>query len=414
MKKKHSAFVLSLAVTSLFSGCGGSGSTPQSLPPATINGTAATGAPIANASLSLNCVSGQTTTTTAADGTWSVSTSGLALPCVARVMTSGGEALHSYIQAPGSTDVTPLTELVTAGLAMSTDTETFFNTFSSASASVATARLATSLANVNQLLTNLGVSAASVNLLNQQFQATSGDAYDDALEQLQAKLASTNTSLTTVAQQLVSGNIGATGATGATGAAGATGATGPAGASGATGAQGGQGVTGATGATGPAGATGTGTTGPSGATGATGLSGATGATGPAGATGATGPSGGPTGPTGATGATGANGATGVTGPMGIMGPVGATGATGAIGATGPTACTVGTVWLTAADSATISAMTNSVPAIGTAESTTTYAQLFSVIGYSFGGSGGTFDLPTLAPPSAGLTYMICLSGVLPN
>jgi microcystin-dependent protein len=52
-------------------------------------------------------------------------------------------------------------------------------------------------------------------------------------------------------------------------------------------------------------------------------------------------------------------------------------------------------------------------------STTTYAGLWDAIGYEYGGSGSTFDLPNLsaADPkgagSAGVNYYICVGGIFP-
>lgn len=43
---------------------------------------------------------------------------------------------------------------------------------------------------------------------------------------------------------------------------------------------------------------------------------------------------------------------------------------------------------------------------GTGYSTTTYAALFAVIGYTFGGSGGTFNVPNITSPGANLDYII--------
>ena len=80
----------------------------------------------------------------------------------------------------------------------------------------------------------------------------------------------------------------------------------------------------------------TGPVGAQGPTGPAGLDGRAGATGPSGGVGPTGPTGpaGPMGPTGAVGPTGAMGDTGPTGPMGPTGPTGAVGPTGAMGDTG--------------------------------------------------------------------------------
>ena len=44
-----------------------------------------------------------------------------------------------------------------------------------------------------------------------------------------------------------------------------------------------------------------------------------------------------------------------------------------------------------------------------------YQVLYNVIGTKFGGDGiTTFNLPTLAPPTAGVIYMICLNGAYPE
>lgn len=101
--------------------------------------------------------------------------------------------------------------------------------------------------------------------------------------------------------------------------------------------------------------------------------------------GATGPTG-PQGNTGPTGATGPQGATGQTGPQG---PTGATGATGPQGAQGvaPTGALM--------QFAGSTPPTGFVLCDGTAYSTTTQAALFAVIGYTYGGSGTTFNVPDL-------------------
>jgi microcystin-dependent protein len=126
-----------------------------------------------------------------------------------------------------------------------------------------------------------------------------------------------------------------------------------------------QGPTGATGATGAAGATG-----------ATGATGPQGPQGPQGSTGSQGPQG-PQGPQGATGSTGATGATGPQGPTGATGPAGS----------GPP----GSVIYHAGSSAP----SGYVKANGASLSTSTYSSLFSAIGYTFGGSGGSFNVPDL-------------------
>jgi microcystin-dependent protein len=179
------------------------------------------------------------------------------------------------------------------------------------------------------------------------------------------------------------GLTGATGPTGATGEIGATGATGPVGATGATGDIGPTGDTGPTGATGPVGATG-----PMGATGATGLQGENGEAGAIGATGATGPSG----LQGDTGPAGENGSIGATGPTGPIGPTGVTGATGPTGVTSPGLPT-GSITQFAGSTAP----SGWLSCDGTNVSRTTYADLFAVLGTTYGSGDGstTFALPNM-------------------
>ena len=148
------------------------------------------------------------------------------------------------------------------------------------------------------------------------------------------------------------------------------------------------GPTGPTGNTGAAGAdsTVTGPTGDTGPTGPTGLTGNTGATGPTGATGANSTVTGPTGPTGAS-------VTGPTGPQGVAGPQGAQGIQGPTGPTG--AVTVGVVTGVISQYAGSTAPDGYLLCQGQSVSTTTFATLFGVIGYTYGGSGSNFTIPNL-------------------
>jgi microcystin-dependent protein len=124
-------------------------------------------------------------------------------------------------------------------------------------------------------------------------------------------------------------------------------------------------------------------------TGLVGPMGPTGATGASGAAGAPGPAGGPTGPTGPTGATGPSSTlAGPTGPTGAVGPVGAASAiTGEIRQYAGNVVPPGWAFCNGASAATAS-----------------YPALFEMIGYTFGGSGTTFNLPNMAPDSPQLFF----------
>ncbi len=81
----------------------------------------------------LKCASGATASaTTASDGTWSASLKTSDYPCAARVV--GGQAngknlasaLHSVAAAPGTTNITPLTDIIVAVLGKQ-DPDAWFN-----------------------------------------------------------------------------------------------------------------------------------------------------------------------------------------------------------------------------------------------------------------------------------------------
>ena len=111
---------IALSALLALSGCGGGGgSTPDT--PATdlaVTGTAATSTPIASGAVDAKCATGASSAPTLADGSYTVTIVGGALPCVVRV-TAGSTVLHSVATGSGATaraDITPVTELVVARL----------------------------------------------------------------------------------------------------------------------------------------------------------------------------------------------------------------------------------------------------------------------------------------------------------
>ncbi|RQS69491.1 carboxypeptidase regulatory-like domain-containing protein [Burkholderia sp. Bp8963] len=91
---------------------GGSTPTPAA---STISGTAAVGAPMANAAITIVCASGSGTGTADANGAFSISFV-LSGPC-AITGTTGTTTLHSFASGGGTFNVTPLTELLLTYLA---------------------------------------------------------------------------------------------------------------------------------------------------------------------------------------------------------------------------------------------------------------------------------------------------------
>ncbi|GAC1604137.1 MAG: hypothetical protein NVS3B2_09360 [Ramlibacter sp.] len=104
--------------TGLLVACGGGGSGPGAA--LAITGTAATGLAIAGGTISLKCVSGAGSATTAADGTFSVAVSNVTFPCLARVDYKNAKgqpkSLQTIVTGPGTANITPVSDLIVAKL----------------------------------------------------------------------------------------------------------------------------------------------------------------------------------------------------------------------------------------------------------------------------------------------------------
>jgi hypothetical protein len=204
-----------LALSCLLAACGGGGGSDDGGATAalTISGTAATGQAMAGAAVTARCATGSGSATTGADGRYSISVEGAALPCVLRaVPAGGGQNLHSAVDGaasgPVTANITPLTELVAAraaGQAPSALYETFdaaararvgSSALQAAVASVAAAfGGALDLSGINPLTDPLVAATAS----------SAGNALDRKLDQLQSVLSAARTTLDELAAAFVTG-----------------------------------------------------------------------------------------------------------------------------------------------------------------------------------------------------------------
>ena len=80
------------ALIATFAACGGSGSSVASN--LSLSGTAASGAALAGATVDVKCASGSTSTTTNADGSYTLTVSGGALPCMVRATSSDSATVY--------------------------------------------------------------------------------------------------------------------------------------------------------------------------------------------------------------------------------------------------------------------------------------------------------------------------------
>lgn len=192
MKKIYPLVALSLLSLAL-AGCGGSSDPAPAPGPATLSGTAAVGALIANATVTVKDSSSTTadkTTTTSATGSYSVDVSGLTAPYILEV--KGGTVNSVALAAPlysaataadvkGTINITPLTDLIVANTAQTKASECFTNFTTVIGGSAPSARVTTANLNaaeadleasLKKILTADGV-AVNVDLLRTKFSANS-------------------------------------------------------------------------------------------------------------------------------------------------------------------------------------------------------------------------------------------------
>jgi hypothetical protein len=129
VKQRYGYWVLCGMVGALVA-CGGGGSGTSASSSSSISGLAATGAGIANATVTAKCAGGAPLTgTTDSVGSYNLVLDGRTLPCMVQV--TGGTpsvTLHSFAQAAGRVNVTPVTDLIVAK-ALGSDPATAFTAY---------------------------------------------------------------------------------------------------------------------------------------------------------------------------------------------------------------------------------------------------------------------------------------------
>lgn len=213
--KKYLA--LAAIQTALLSACGGGGdsgtaATGTDTPTTaalTLSGTAATGAAIAGGAIDVKCASGSGTTTTIADGTYSISITGATLPCVLHV-TAGSTELYSLAEAGSAgavhANITPLSQLVAAQVAGGDPAALFANFDANAQARLTASNVAAAITSVTAALSG-AIDLTGVDPLKDTLVAasagTTGNALDQKLDALKAALAAAGITLADVTTALV-------------------------------------------------------------------------------------------------------------------------------------------------------------------------------------------------------------------
>ncbi|MEP6874807.1 MAG: hypothetical protein ABI887_10615 [Burkholderiales bacterium] len=220
---KQSIWILAAVSAAALAACGGGGSsdpapvdtgtspgtvvTPAAL---SLSGVAATGAAIASQPVSAKCATGTGTAPSNVDGSYTISVTGGALPCVLKVTAADGTDLFSVATGSGSTavaNINPVTQLIVASLA-GTDPAAYFTAFdTSAAAAVTSDKVTAAVATVKTTLAAAGIDLSSVDVLTGTLTpattTSTGNAYDQALDALAAQFTAAGTTLAMLTETIV-------------------------------------------------------------------------------------------------------------------------------------------------------------------------------------------------------------------
>lgn len=190
-----------LALSACSGGDSESAPPPPPPPPAsgtlTLTGVVARGAAIANAAVAVTCQTGTGTATSAANGSFTVTITSGALPCVAKATGTDGTVLNSVAQGSGSSatvNISPLTELVVAQ-AIGAPASTLFANFNAAAQARVSATALTQATGVVATALQSVVSLTGVDPFKDTLVAGSGTGLDGKLDQLGAALTAARLSL---------------------------------------------------------------------------------------------------------------------------------------------------------------------------------------------------------------------------
>ena len=147
----------------------------------------------------MKCVSGTAgIATTGADGSYVLNLNDSTFPCIGRVdytdSANTRQKLHTFITAPGTANITPVTELLLASLTGGTSVDAFDKFDAAKVKALTAAQLSAAIAAIKAYLVTLGVSVTDfpADPIGAKFVAkvgsTAGDKADGVLDDLAAKL----------------------------------------------------------------------------------------------------------------------------------------------------------------------------------------------------------------------------------
>lgn len=195
------------------SSSGGDTTTPSVLQ---VSGVAATGAALSGATVNAKCATGTQTGTTLTDGSYTLSITDGALPCVLEA-SDGTTTLHSLASGSGDSataNITPVTELVVAQLS-GQDPATFFANATAGSTALPTTitseAVTTAAQAVVQTLASAGLdTSALTDPITSPLAAGTGSGYDGVLDALATQLTAAGSSLSEVVATVASASPAST------------------------------------------------------------------------------------------------------------------------------------------------------------------------------------------------------------
>ncbi|WP_230459329.1 hypothetical protein [Burkholderia ubonensis] len=209
---------LGVAMCAALTACGGGDSSSSDGSDSTsvnTTGTVAVGSPIVGGNVTLTCASGtMASASTGTDGTYSVTLKPADYPCVARAQsgqandTALASALHSVAAAPGTTNITPLTDLVVGVLGNGNASALDSVKPSALGASITVDALANAKSKLIAALATLPgkpTLPSAFDPLTSQFKAAKGDAGDNLLESYAVALSASGLTQADAASDTASG-----------------------------------------------------------------------------------------------------------------------------------------------------------------------------------------------------------------
>jgi hypothetical protein len=201
----------------LVSACGGggtanvsgNGNAPSSI---TIQGVAATGAAISGGTVDVKCKNGTGTATTNSDGTYTVTVSDGAQPCILRAVDPVTKVeLFSIVESGGTTaNITPVTSLVVANTLGDTPSAAFASFNSTVHGKITAANISSAVTRVQAATAAIGSDADMTGVdimkgsLTAATESSGGDANDKKIDALMAALTAADKKISDLSEQLKS------------------------------------------------------------------------------------------------------------------------------------------------------------------------------------------------------------------